>query len=601
VLIPVAEVNTNYAGIEAIDGFLAQQLCHSLGSENALVQHLFIALSEALRNGHSCVPLEQLAEMTRWSSANIAEQECAGYRFPELSEIKQALCALDIAPEHNAPVVLQQEALYLRRYWHYEQHVAQQLLMRMQPQALTQAQEASTQALLSELFARPDDGTVDWQARAVKDALSQQVSVISGGPGTGKTYTVARLLVAQQAAWQANSDVPITIAMAAPTGKAKQRLLESITQAKQQLLGQGIAADLIDAIPNQAHTLHGLLGIRPNSQSVRHHSDNPLAIDLLLVDEVSMVDLPMMAKLLAAIPSHCKLVLVGDAEQLPSVAAGSILADIPASKISYLHKSHRFDGQGGIGILANLVMKNQSQESWLLLNQAQDSTGSNAGSQLSLVSQDGYNEWLEQVCNTYYLPMLKAASLGEAFECLARFRILAATRQGEQGVEGINHQVEQILSRKAANVRIGKSWQSATQVSPVITTHYHGKPVMVTKNHHGLQLFNGDIGIIWADQSGQLMVCFQQAGGVVKVNVGLLQDLDTVYAMTIHKTQGSEFEHVGLVIAPQAERLLSSQLLYTAITRAKSQCSIYTNGAVWQRAVSSKALRWSGLKGLLAD
>lgn len=423
------------------------------------------------------------------------------------------------------------------------------------------------------MFEEPLEAQINWQAQAVQEALVRQVSVISGGPGTGKTYTVARLLVSLQAV----NDTSLTIAMAAPTGKAKQRLVESINFAKSQLLKQGIDKALIDSIPDTAHTLHGLLGLRPNSYSAKHHKGNPLPIDLLLVDEVSMVDLPMMARLLDALPEHCKLVLVGDAEQLPSVAAGSVLADIPSAAISYLHKSHRFEGQGGIGLLANCVMHNQAEKSWQVLLTNKD---------LSLILEEEFQIWLEQMCDQYFLPMLKAKTLDEAFICLTQFRILAATRQGEMGVEGLNEQVERLLSRRSSQVRLGQN--------------YHGKPVMVTKNHHGLGLFNGDIGIVWAAENGQLNVCFLQSQEVRKVNVGLLQDLETVYAMTIHKTQGSEFQHVALMVAPQAERLLSSQLLYTAVTRAKMTCSIKVSQSVWCKAVSNKTQRWSGLRALLS-
>lgn len=290
-----------------------------------------------------------------------------------------------------------------------------------------------------------------------------------------------------------------------------------------------------------------------------------------------MVDLSMMAKLLDALPEHCKLVLVGDAEQLPSVAAGSILADIPSSAISYLHKSHRFDGEGGIGQLANSVMCNQSDLSWQMLQ---------TNEALHLITDEYFSDWLQQMCEQFFVPMLKAQSLDDAFVCLNRFRILAATRGGDMGVDGLNDQIERLLSRRLSQVRLGQNYQ--------------GKPVMVTKNHHGLGLFNGDIGMMWAAENGQLDVCFAQTQGVRKINIGLLQDLETVYAMTIHKTQGSEFEHVGLVIAPQAERLLSSALLYTAITRAKITCSIKVSASLWRRAVANKAQRWSGLKQRLS-
>jgi exodeoxyribonuclease V alpha subunit len=570
------QLSTDYAGLEAVDRFLAIQLCDSLGSQCAIMQHLIMALSRALRNGHSCLPLATIAGQTVWSSpaeTTTGMAAAPGYTFDTMAVLMDSAQGYAITARDAAPLVLENGRLYLRRYWQYEQQVAQQLLQRMQVHQLSEAQQLTADGVLATLFSEPLEPQVNWQAQAVKEALVRQVSVISGGPGTGKTYTVARLLLALQAVHQ----TPLTIAMAAPTGKAKQRLVESINYAKSELLAQGIDETLIASIPHTAHTLHGLLGLRPNSHEARHHKGNPLAIDLLLVDEVSMVDLPMMSRLLDALPPYCKLVLVGDAEQLPSVAAGSILADIPSSAISYLHKSHRFDGQGGIGLLAHDVMHNKAQASWHLLSTHKD---------LSLITEADFQTWLEQMCDQYFVPLLRAKTLDEAFVCLNQFRILAATRQGDMGVEGLNVQVERILSRRLSQVKWGQ--------------HYHGKPVMVTKNHHGLGLFNGDIGIVWAEATGQLNVYFLQSEQVRKVNVGLLQDLDTVYAMTIHKTQGSEFDHVALVVAPQAERLLSSQLLYTAITRAKMTCSIKVSEAVWCKAVGNKTQRWSGLRALLS-
>lgn len=588
------QLHADYTGLEAVDVFLSATLCQSLGSQCGVMQHLIMALSKALRHGHSCLPLADIAGQTYWAStasaANTANTGAAllpGYTFAAFDLLVDRVQNCPITPDHNAPLVFDNKRIYLRRYWHYEQQVAKHLLQRMQVSQLSPQQQSIADEVLPRLFpmsvgqvsdpivgqvSDQASGQTDWQAQAVKDALVRQVSVISGGPGTGKTYTVARLLVALQAV----SAAPLTMAMAAPTGKAKQRLLESIIAAKGQLLEQGIDPSLINSLPDTALTLHGLLGLRPNTHLVKYHQGHALPIDLLLVDEVSMVDLPMMARLLDALPPHCKLVLVGDAQQLPSVAAGSVLADIPSSAISYLYKSHRFDGQGGIGLLANQVMHNQAAQSFHLLSTHKD---------LHLITQDQFDPWLEQMCDQYFVPMLTAQGLDAAFVCLNQFRILAATRQGDLGVEGLNERVERLLSRRLSQVRLGQN--------------YHGKPVMVTKNHHGLGLFNGDIGIVWAQADGQLNACFLQANQVRKVNVGLLQDLETVYAMTIHKTQGSEFGHVALIIAPQAERLLSSALLYTAITRAKMNCSINVNQSVWHKAVGNKVQRWSGLGRLL--
>lgn len=564
----------HYAGLEAIDIFLADQLLESLNSSNQVLQHLVMALSQSLRSGHTCLPLAEITHQTYWARADETLNKVAhGYTFGTLESLQDSLNSVAVLPIDNAPLVFEDDRLYLRRYWQYEQDVAKVFNQRMQPTRLDGAQKEQVETLLVKLFPKTKANHKNWQEEAVKDALERQISVISGGPGTGKTYTVARLLIALQAI----NEKPLNMAMVAPTGKAKQRLLESILAAKSQLLAQGIDQELVHGLPDNAHTLHGLLGMRPNSHTPKFHQDNPLPLDLLLVDEVSMVDLPMMAKLLAAINPHCKLVMVGDAQQLPSVAAGSILADMPERAMSYLHKSHRFDGEGGIGLLAQKVRDNNADESYQLLKSHHD---------LKLVGEEDFDSFLENVCQQYLTPMIKASSLEDAFVCLNQFRVLAATRQGELGVEGLNHRIEGILSKQLPQVRLGQNYQ--------------GKPVMVTKNHHGLGLFNGDIGIMWPQEDGQLNVCFSQNNQVKKYHVGLLQDLETVYAMTIHKTQGSEFDHVALIVPANAQQLLSSQLLYTAITRAKTKCSVYVSDTLWRQGVTCKAKRFSGLKALLA-
>ena len=480
-LISRDQLHNNYAGLEAVDEFLAAHLCQSFASQCSVMQHLIMALSKALRNGHSCLPLGDIAGQTYWSATDDKAAGAAsrpGYTFASFEVLMNSAQSHPINANHDAPLVLENTRLYLRRYWRYEQHVAKHLLKRMQGYQLSKEQQETAHNILAKLFKAPNEGQIDWQAQAVKDALERQVSIISGGPGTGKTYTVARLLVALQAV----NETSLTMVMAAPTGKAKQRLVESINSAKGQLLQQGIGKELINSIPHTAQTLHGLLGLRPNSHSAKYHSANPLPIDLLLVDEVSMVDLPMMARLLDALPEHCKLVLVGDAEQLPSVAAGSVLADIPPTAISYLHKSHRFDGQGGIGLLAHQVMHNEAEKSWHLLLTHKD---------LNLIPEEEFQPWLERMCDQYFVPMLKAKSVEEAFLCLNQFRILAATRQGSMSVEGLNEQVERILSRRLSQIRLAQN--------------YHGKPVMVTKNHHGLGYLTGTLAFCGRKTMASLM------------------------------------------------------------------------------------------------
>ncbi|HEY5717906.1 MAG TPA: exodeoxyribonuclease V subunit alpha, partial [Motiliproteus sp.] len=422
-------------------------------------------------------------------------------------------------------------------------------------------------------------------------------------------YTVTRLL----AALQAVAGGTLRMQMAAPTGKAKQRLLESISAAKQQLQQDGFAPALLASLPTSAHTLHGLLGVRPNSTQLRHHADNPLPLDLLLIDEASMVDLPMMTRVLRALPPQARLILVGDANQLPSIAVGSVLADLAPlphagysaaaaasiadlcgyalpsvdgagqDHVSLLRKSHRFDGSGGIGHLAEAVIELQGEASWQQLQGAAVGTDSDTddSAQLGWVAPAQHEAWLEAAVARYFRPLLQAPDLAQAFERLAAFRILVPTRVGPQGVEALNIAIENQLARHHAGVRPGG--------------HYAGRPIMVTRNHHGLGLFNGDVGLLWPNAHGVLEACFEQEGGIRRVNLGLLPPVESVFAMTIHKTQGSEFGQVALLLPDRAARLLSPELIYTGITRAKQRCVLLASERLWCEALAGRASRWSGL------
>ena len=438
----------------------------------------------------------------------------------------------------------------------------------------------------------------------------------------------------------------LTIKLVAPTGKAAARLSESIKASKLRLKAElAPFADSIDIstlsrVPEEASTLHRLLGVIPNSPQFRHHQDNPLRLDLLVVDEASMVDLPMMHKLLSALPSHARLILLGDQDQLASVEAGAVLADICAGlkadlnqstkwqmrysaayatrlsqltgcdlsgfisaspgigdSLCILMHSHRFKGDAGIGQLATAVNNSDSsriQAVWqsgydeLCWIEHQKTPTGNAGlEQLLTQSVSHYSAYLQLAKDPHSTPL-------DIIECYNEFRILCAMRAGEYGVDGINLGVREALKQ-------------AKLISPE-HEFYPGRPVIVQSNDYNLGLFNGDIGLILPDSAHQvatgaaprLMAHFIQAdGSILKVLPARLPSHDTCFAMTVHKSQGSEFNKVAMVLPiwpSQAQKqLLTKELVYTAITRAKHHFTCLGSQTVFEQASLQATKRSSGL------
>lgn len=579
----------------AIDTHLADALCDWLDCREEWLWYSIAALSRALRDGHSCLSLAHWSGETPWE----AEAD-PGFRLPEQGEWQAQLAGLPIGPEDGAPLVFEHGRLYLRRYWRFETELADAIHQRLVPVTPTATTDAS--GMLARLFpASGDDENNDWQAVAAANALFQRLAVIAGGPGTGKTYTVTRLLALLAASVISDAGESPRIRMAAPTGKAAQRLGESVRQARSELNGV-VEADTLALIPDEAMTLHRLLGVIPGSIQFRHDRDNPLRLDVLLVDEVSMIDLPLMTRLFRALPEHARVIFLGDADQLPSVAAGSVLSDlaprphpgysaerrqalaglgltVPAAAedadaadyLSYLYVSRRFSGSGGIGRLASQVMRGDGEGSLETLR-------GDAGD-VQWVSGDAVPESIQRWITRWYAPVAAAPSRDAAFEALAQFRLLCPTRVGPLGSVALN---ELILRR----------------LNPAGHAFFRGQPIMVTRNHYGVGLFNGDIGLLWPDEESgdeRLFAWFPEADGARPIAPGRLPPCETVYAMTIHKTQGSEFERVALVLPDQGQAAVSRELLYTGLTRARRQVIIAGDAATWRKGVARPAERHSGL------
>ncbi len=598
------------ADIQAIDFFLARQLINSLDIiDSELLFYSVMALSEALREGHSCLLLSEYAGRQRW--ADSAELK-TGYQFPDLDSWHDYLSSLKLTEEEGHPLVYECQRLYLRRYWTFETELAEKINTFIESE--TELDINTAQRVLEQLFAGADSHSEpDWQMIAVANSLLHTFSLITGGPGTGKTYTVTKLL----SALQILSDRQLRIAMVAPTGKAAQRLNESIHAAKVYLLKENPELDVtLDAIPDSASTVHRLLGYLSGSHNFKYDNNRLLPYDVILVDEISMIDLPLMARLFRAVNSCCRVILLGDADQLPSVAAGSILSDLAPCKLtSYsqknatliskltgfelntndslydyltvLQKSRRFDSCGEIGQLAGRVIDGGSLSSWQLLEQGQK--------QIALNSADSFELWLKNLLDIYYKPLFTDQSLlsvDEAFSLLNKFCFLCAVRQNEHSVTHINTLTEQYLKSQGLITITGE--------------YYPGRPVMVVENHYASDLFNGDVGLLWLNEQGKLQAVFPQSMAAGKheqavnnkyrwLSIGRLPRVETVYAMTIHKSQGSEFTHVALVLPEKDSPVLSRELLYTGITRAKERLDVYSHQSVWENTVRRRVQRFSGL------
>lgn len=598
--------------LSALDQHFARFVVRLAGGDAPALALAAALASHATGQGDICVNLRQWAR--RWQALAAEPAECA---VPPIGDWLTILRASPVVgwPGERQPLILDRRGrLYLYRYWAYEQRLAADLLQRAGSAAL-QVDEARLRADLDRLFPRhPQLQGPDWQKVAAAVAALRPICVISGGPGTGKTSTVLKILALLVG--QADTRPP-RIALAAPTGKAAARMQEAIRAAKPTL---DLAAEQAALIPEEASTLHRLLGGRPDSVYFRHDQDHPLPVDVLVVDEVSMVGLALLAKTVAALPPGARLILLGDKDQLASVEAGAVLGDIcagagrfssafrtrllhltgealPSARealsplsdaIVLLRHSYRFGASSGIGALARMVNRGRAEEAAALLadGSCPDIDWQRLGEPAALTEQlaepvaDGFQPFLHAVC--------AQAEPAQVFEAFNRFRLLAALRKGPFGVEALNRLCEAVLH--------ARGWIDLRQ------TWYCGRPVMVVRNDYNLRLFNGDIGITLTDpaQPERMRVFFLGNDGALRSFApARLPEHETVYAMTVHKSQGSEFERVLVVTPSENAPVLSRELLYTALTRAKQQALFYGVPEVFAAAVSRRLRRSSGLRDRL--
>ena len=614
--------------------------------------------------GHTCLPLSQAihpaSHWLDWPATALQECQALCAQLPQTeadwaAALKASTVVRDVSttPDQGQPLVLAGPPgalrLYLRRYWDLERQVALHVLARCAP--MPAVDEPAVRTWLARLFDAPPGGAlakspaaaspepINWQQLACGLAVAGRLSVITGGPGTGKTYTAARLLALLLALHPEPGT--LRVALAAPTGKAAARLRQSIALSLDDVgprLGPAVdTAGFVQRL-GAAKTLHALLGTRGHSRRFVHNAHNPLELDVLVVDEASMVHLDMMAAVLDALPPHAQLVLMGDKDQLASVEAGAVLGELcrdachprysadtvrfaqaatgqnvgawqcppggvaspVAQRTVMLRQSHRF--QGPIGQLAQAVNHGNVAHARQAL--AQDASGT-LHAEFSVTPADVVRLAVSgrPGTNAHYTTCFQGLGqqppghdvgahrqwVHHMLTAFDRFRLLCAVREGAWGVAGLNAAVEQALGQ-ARCLRPHSTW-------------YTGRPVMVTRNDPGLGVFNGDIGLTLpaADSAQGLRVFFRAGDELHSVGVSRLSFVDTAFAMTVHKSQGSEFEHTALVLPAHAPQVLSRQLLYTGITRARQHLSLLSPSAeVFEQGVLREVSRWGGLGSLLA-
>ena len=589
-------------------------------------------LSKLEGRGHCCLPLQELvagsgellgfepealAELRAWWSA-LTTADPAWYEHWLVDATPELLPSGSAAV---VPLVWRHGRLYLRRFWNSERRVTKDLLARASTrQEWSAAQHALKEEWLPRLFPRVQ-GETDWQHEACEVGLGGKVVLITGGPGTGKTYTAARLYTLLQLLHAHAEGAPLRVALAAPTGKAAGRLHQSIAKALGELaqqFGEALPASVRAEQLPAAQTLHRLLGARPDTRAFKRDAGHPIDCDVLFIDEASMVDLEMMDAVLAALPATALLVLLGDPDQLESVEAGAVLADLCAApagsplqaRVVKLQRSLRFSKP--IGTLAAAINAGSVRDVWAAFNSDSATTCLAAGTPSQVVAAVvpqgvmpgvplpgslatptatdsmamqtsgylAYAHWLQS------RPSKEEEFKPWARELLRQFdtcRVLCAVREGAWGVEGLNGAIEQALARQGL-INPAGDW-------------YEGRPVMVTRNDSSVGVANGDVGLVLRAPEGGWRAWFADGETVRSVGTSRLTDVQTAFALTIHKSQGSEFGQVVVALGPDPSQHLTRELLYTAVTRASRSVTVVAGtAAVVEAAVERRTLRAGGLE-----
>ena len=608
-MIPTIEQLRSSGILAPLDAHFAHAMGRIGGESRPEVLLAAALVSRHVSYGHVCLDLTRLSATA--IPADDAGTPVPDYEWPALSAWAETLRSSPLVGSGDAPTPLVLDAvgrLYLRRYWEHEARLAAAIHARA-VQFDTSVDPANLRHSASRLFSAAASAAPDWQRIAALVAAQRRFCVISGGPGTGKTFTVVKLLALLiEQALHARRPAPRMI-LVAPTGKAAARLVESIRTAK---VGLDCSEDVQRAIPDAAATIHRCLGsINGSDTRFRHHAGNLLLADVVLVDEASMVDVALMARLIEAVPPESRLILLGDQDQLASVEAGAVLGDIcntgmphtysttaverlvaltderlPSDAsaphdtgiwdcIVQLTHSYRYRADSGIGALARAINEGDVRAALDVLD---------AGGDVSLVepTPDGrLGDHLRRAAIDGFGHYLRAADPAAKLRGLDRFRVLCAHRRGRFGLELVNQQIETAL-------------RDADLLDAMA-----GRPIIVTRNDYQMQLFNGDVGLVFEAPSPDAppYAMFLGADGTLRqVSVARLPAHEPVFAMSVHKSQGSEFDDVAVLLPDQISPVLSRELLYTAVTRARQKVTLYATREIVAQAIARRIERASGLR-----
>jgi len=586
------------------DHHLAVFLCKLDKDESDIIYLSVAALSSALRSGNICLDLNQVSS----AAVTLVTEQCSFSAFPDaatwIATLKQSVvCGI---PGEYKPIILDNTRLYFYRRWHDEQQVAEYFISKTITEFPTMLFDHLD--LIRSFFTNNTTET-DYQYLSAILSLANRCCIINGGPGSGKTTTVAKILALHLLLFPDAH----RIGLAAPTGKAAARLKSAIMHAVNELP----CTDAIKkALPSDAVTIHRLLFSNQKNAFIDSIGDQMhqfLPYRILVVDEASMIDLSLMAQLVKVLHPHCKLILLGDKDQLSSVEAGSVLGDIsdcgnehgytasfcsallkcspqltslPDEQCSFanstitLKKSYRFNDTSGIGNLSKAINRGSMED---VLSSLNDSNQTDCTFR-SFASDTDFNVHLQKIIASDFRPLLKCTDADQAFALLDNFRILCTVREGDYGVDAINSHIMSQLS---------PGYRATTSLL------YAGLPVLVTANDYRMNVFNGDTGIVSRNEKthNTLMIAFKnQDSSIVYHHPGQIKQYEPSYAMTIHKSQGSEFDTVLVILPPQRLPICTRELLYTAVTRAKKRVEIWGTHDSLYACVNSQIVRSSGLR-----
>ncbi len=563
---------------------------------------LMVLISNWTEKGHICLDLSLLSDENLYNLFDIDK-----IKLPPLKKIKDILNNSSCIgmPGETTPLILDNNSLYFHRFFIKEKKLINKIMTRINNNLeLPEKIEKEILNILSNLFPKSEE--INWQAAAALTSVLKRFLVISGGPGTGKTTTVIKILILlielnkKDLLNGPNSMKPLNIFLCAPTGKAAARLIESIETSKKELQ---YSNDILSMLPKEGYTIHRIIK--------KLALKNSLLPDVIIIDEASMVDLSILSELLSSIPDLTRVIFLGDKDQLASVEAGAVLGDICAGVSKYKH-SAAFSNTISKYFKINTETKNNDppaiMDSIILLKKNYRFTGSiyalsqavnsgnhkfalnilrNSDTQISWIDPEKNNQYrniLKEEFIEFFIQYISAENAEEAFHIFNSFRVLCALRKGPFGVVTINAWIEQILEEQG-------------MINPY-KRFYNNRPILIIQNDYNTGLFNGDIGLIRKDnKSGNnLYAFFKDAdGNFRKISPYTLPEHETVFSMTVHKSQGSEFDKVILILPDKPGSIITRELIYTGITRTKSNIQIISKESVFKHGISNYIKRTSGI------